>query len=1085
MPSTKKIKDQKISERLSFLKKRKFWYRFIGFGVFIPILLFSILILVVYINQDAIIQAEIDALNKSHKGKITIGDTHLEPFKNFPYITIRVDDVRIFESKLTDAEEILNVADINLGFSIGDIVFGNYDVQKLLVEEGRFNIILHKDGTTNIQNALATTDEGENEEPMDIHLKNIELRNLDIHKFDETTNIDVETFIYSAKGGFKTQGEIINAHIDTDFELNVIDNGDTTYINKKHFELHTDIAYNEKTELLTVQPSGIRMEHGDFDVMGSIDIQNDMTLDLEIKGTKPNFDMLIAFAPVDLIPVLERYKNAGNIYFNASIKGPTLHGIMPFIDAKFGASQAYLENTRERKRIEDMGFEGHFTNGSERNLKTMEFSLEGMTAKLENGTLLGSLSVKNFEEPEVDMQLNADFDLEFLTKFLNLEGVKAGGNAQLEMRFHDIIDLDRPDLALNELNQAYFSELKIEGMSLESTDLPAPLKKLDMHLIMNGKKADLDLFEAEFGNSNLSMKGYLSNLPAIVHHTNIPVVAHLDIESKLIDLAEITRFSQEDSSGIDEQIEDLNLGLSFNSSARSFTESKNLPKGEFFIDRLHAELKHYPHELHDFHVDILVGERDLEIKDFKGAIDDSDFHFNGFVHDYGFWFKDTLNGNVDLDITLKSNLLRLEDVFSYKGENYVPEDYRHEEFDKLVLHVNSYMHYKESELQSIDIDLDRLTAKMHIHPMRFENFKGRFHYEDEHLIIEKFHGKIGRTVFDLDLNYYLGKNEQIRKRDNHFGLKANYIDFDQLFDFNLESPKSISTTKPDITSLSDDVPEHAKAFNLYELPFTDMTVDLDVGHFIYHRIDLQDVRTRLRTTKNHYLYVDTLDLDAAGGHVSMSGYFNGSDPNHIYLRPDVKFKNVELDRLLFKFENFGQDAIVSENLHGKLTADIGGKIRMYPDMIPDIDQSEIHMDVQVLDGRLENYKYMQMLSDYMGDKDLNSVRFDTLQNHMDIKNGTLTIPNMTIKSTIGHFELSGTQDMDFNMEYYLRIPWSIIKQGTRYKLFGDKKTEEGETGDDKIIEVDPNRKTRYLNLKIEGNMDDYKITTGKAKKRKG
>ncbi|MDB2408425.1 AsmA-like C-terminal region-containing protein [Crocinitomicaceae bacterium] len=1071
--------------KLQFLKTRKFWYRFIGFGICTPILLFSILILVVYLNQDKIIQAEIDALNKGHKGKITIGDTHLEPFKNFPYISIRVDDVRVLESKLTDAEEILNVADINLGFSLCDIVFGNYDVQKLLVEEGKFNIILHEDGTTNIQNALATTDDGESEEPMDIHLKNIELRNLDIHKFDETTNMDVETFIYSAQGSFQTQGEVINAHVDTDFELNIFDHGDTTYINQKHFELHTDLEFNENTELLTLQPSSIRMEHGDFKIEGSVDIKNDMTLDLDINGSKPNFDMLIAFAPSDLIPVLERYRNAGNIYFNARVKGPTLHGIMPFIDANFGASEAYLENTGERKRIEDMGFEGHFTNGSDRNLKTMEFSLEGMTAKLENGTLLGSLSVKNFEEPEVDMQLNADFDLEFLTKFLNLEGVKAGGNAQLEMRFHDIIDLDRPDLALNELNQAYFSELKVQGMSLESTDLPAQLKKLDMHLIMNGKKADLDLFEAEFGNSNLSIKGYLSNLPAIVHHTNIPVVAHLDIESKFLDLAEITNFSEKDSSGIDEQIEDLNMGLSFKSSARAFTESKNLPEGEFFIDRLHAQLKHYPHELHDFHVDILVGERDLRIKDFKGEIDNSDFHFNGMAHDYGFWFKDTLNGDVDIDITLSSDLLRLEDVFSYKGENYVPEDYRHEEFDKLLLHVNSSMHYRESQLHSIDIDLDRLNAKMHLHPMRFEKFKGQFHYEDEHLMIQDFHGKIGRTIFDLDLNYYLGKNEQIRKRDNHFGLKANYIDFDQLFDFNLESPKSISKTKADISSLSDDVPEHAEAFNLYELPFTDMTFDLDVGHFIYHRIDLQNIKAQLRTKQNHYLYVDTFDLNAAGGHVSMSGYFNGSDPKHIYLRPNLKMKNVELDKLLFKFENFGQDAIVSENLHGKLTADIEGKIRMYPDMIPDIDQSEIHMDVQVLDGRLENYKYMQMLSDYMGDKDLNSVRFDTLQNHMDLKNGTLTIPNMTIESTIGHFELSGTQDMEFNMEYYLRIPWSIIKQGTRYKMFGDKTTTDGETGDDQIIEVDPDKKTRYLNLKIKGNMDDYKITISKAKKRKG
>jgi hypothetical protein len=119
----------------------------------------------------------------------------------------------------------------------------------------------------------------------------------------------------------------------------------------------------------------------------------------------------------------------------------------------------------------------------------------------------------------------------------------------------------------------------------------------------------------------------------------------------------------------------------------------------------------------------------------------------------------------------------------------------------------------------------------------------------------------------------------------------------------------------------------------------------------------------------------------------------------------------------------------------------------------------------------------------MGDKDLTSVRFDTLQNHMDIKNGTLNIPNMSIESTIGHFELSGTQDMDFNMEYYIRIPWSVIKQGARYKIFGSKKTTDGQTGDDQIIEVDPNKKTRYLNLNIEGNMDDYKITMGKSKKR--
>ena len=125
------------------------------------------------------------------------------------------------------------------------------------------------------------------------------------------------------------------------------------------------------------------------------------------------------------------------------------------------------------------------------------------------------------------------------------------------MRFHDIIDLERPELALNDLNQAYFSELSIKDFSLNSSELPAALENLNLHLIMNGKKAELDLFDMKFGRSDLSITGPLSDLPAIIHHTDISVNAHLDIASKTIDLAEITNYSQKNSTGIDEKIEDL------------------------------------------------------------------------------------------------------------------------------------------------------------------------------------------------------------------------------------------------------------------------------------------------------------------------------------------------------------------------------------------------------------------------------------------------------------------------------------------------------------------------------------------------
>lgn len=1045
--------------------------------VFIPILLLTIAITVAYVNQDAIVQSQIQSLNLTYSGRISVGDVHLAPFTNFPDVSLKIDDVHIYETKESSAKPIVEVADIFIGFGLWDIITGNYDIHSLIVEDGFIDLVLHTDGRTNVENALAISSDSEEGEPVHVHLQKIEFHNIDIHQREEATNTDIETLIYHAKGGFKTNNDVIASHIDSEFELNVMSDGDTTYLKHKHFEFHTDLEFKKGSGVLSFKPSGIRMEHGDFELEGSIDTKNEMTLDLALKGTKPNFDMFIAFAPEEVIPILERYDNAGNIYFNAIIQGPTTNGRQPFIDANFGASDAFWENSVVKRRIDQMGFTGHFTNGENRSVETMEFSLTNMGGKLETGSFLGNVIVKNFEVPDIEMEFDADFDIPFIVSFLNLDDVEdAKGKVAMKMKFHDVIDIDHPEKALNELNQAYYAELKVEDLSFRSDELPAPLKELDVHLEMKGKKAVLDLFHLQFGNSDLSISGNLSDLPAIVHQVPTPVNAHLEIKSNLLDVAELTNYSEKDSVGVDEQVEDLSLAFSFNAMGNAFTEYRYLPKGEFFVDDLYADLKHYPHTLHDFHVDVLVNDTDLSVVDFTGQIDESDFHFNGLVHDYSFWMQDYLDGDIDLDFTLKSDLLKLEDLFAYQGENHVPKDYRHEEVEGLDIHFSSTMHYQKHELQLIDVRMDKLEGKMHVHPLKFENFNGRVHYENDHVMVEKFRGKMGKTDFQMDLNYYLGEDESVRKRDNYFSITSNYIDFDALTNYN-DSPNNSEVS--DSIHTKEDMVEHSEAFNIYEAPFTDMKFEANIDHFIYHRLDLKNLKAELRTTKDHYIHVDTMSMDAAGGHVAMNGYFNGSDPKHIYLKPQLDLTEVDLDKLLFKFENFGQEEIVSDNLHGKLTAKITGNIRVYPDMMVDLDQSVVHMDVLVTEGKLENYDPVMMLSDYFGDKDLTSIKFDTLQNHMDVTNGVVTIPNMTIESSLGHMDMSGTQDMEDNIDYYFRIPWSLVKTAAKNKLFGAKAKEPGV--EDEIVELDPNKKVKYLNVNVTGTFDDYSVKMKKKK----
>jgi len=79
-------------------------------------------------------------------------------------------------------------------------------------------------------------------------------------------------------------------------------------------------------------------------------------------------------------------------------------------------------------------------------------------------------------------------------------------------------------------------------------------------------------------------------------------------------------------------------------------------------------------------------------------------------------------------------------------------------------------------------------------------------------------------------------------------------------------------------------------------------------------------------------------------------------------------------------------------------------------------------------------------------------------------------------------EISGKQALNMQMEYYLRIPMKMVTSVGFRMLFG-KKQEEVDPDQVDAIEVrDKDKKVRFMNIKITGTPDDYKIGLGKAKK---
>jgi hypothetical protein len=98
---------------------------------------------------------------------------------------------------------------------------------------------------------------------------------------------------------------------------------------------------------------------------------------------------------------------------------------------------------------------------------------------------------------------------------------------------------------------------------------------------------------------------------------------------------------------------------------------------------------------------------------------------------------------------------------------------------------------------------------------------------------------------------------------------------------------------------------------------------------------------------------------------------------------------------------------------------------------------------------------------------------------MRFQNGTMSFPNMTLNSSLGYIQLSGSQGLDLTMDYFIRVPLKLVKSAVFSKLFGRKPKDINPEQEDEIIVKDPNRKTRFINIRLTGTPEDYKISLRK------
>jgi hypothetical protein len=269
------------------------------------------------------------------------------------------------------------------------------------------------------------------------------------------------------------------------------------------------------------------------------------------------------------------------------------------------------------------------------------------------------------------------------------------------------------------------------------------------------------------------------------------------------------------------------------------------------------------------------------------------------------------------------------------------------------------------------------------------------------------------------------------------GYLKNILSFVFLEDEKLFVDAELSSDMINMDELLKDYHSSSSTDTAYALGFPERVnskLKLNIGELKFRRFEGQNI-SGVVMLKNKKLIAKELAFEAMGGSVSALGVIDGTSNSSILITCDADIIGIDITKLFYQFENFGQSTITDRNLKGR--ADVTVQLASVWDLElkPDMDKIYAKADITISRGELLDFKPMMALSEHIEVSELKHVRFSTLQNEIEIKNRNIYIPRMEIKSTALNITASGIHGFDNHIGYKIRVylPELLAKKSKKKK----------------------------------------------------
>jgi len=509
----------------------------------IVVLFLALALVITIIYGDNIKQYFISKINNYLNTEVKVGDVQFSLLSKFPDACITFNDVvamsaKGFEKtnfKNFNSDTLLVAKKVFLQFNIFDIFSKKYNIKAIQIENGYSNILIDYKGGDNYHfwKAVESSDSSD----FKLDLKNIQLNEFNLLFYNKSQELKFKCYTSDFNISGKFNNDKYELKTSGDIELKKFIINKVSYI--KNNALSIKLKFDVDNNNFKIKKGTISISDVVLNVTGNYNFTSS-NINLKIFGNNIDIVNFISILPQDIQKKLSDFTTNGIMYFNSVVKGKIDYKNTPNIFADFGIKKSTIKQESTDVKLENVFVKGSFTNGKKQSTQTSILKLDSVYAVINNNIISGSYSISNFSNPSIKLNVNGNFELEQLSKFLNLKQFKnVNGKAKANIVFSGNVENLTSITASDYKNSVSSGKIILTNTNLQfvnSTDL---YSNINAGFTFHNNDVRIDSLKFLLNGHDFEVSGYLKNLIAYLMLDNEKLNIETSIHSKYLDVKQM------------------------------------------------------------------------------------------------------------------------------------------------------------------------------------------------------------------------------------------------------------------------------------------------------------------------------------------------------------------------------------------------------------------------------------------------------------------------------------------------------------------------------------------------------------------